>query len=75
MEDSWGKGDWPTSGRGELSTIRSTQQSQQSDLTELLTGQDCKYCTNGTLRKGTYKGTDAVVCDYCDVPTAQVWSL
>lgn len=34
---------------------------------------DCTYCVDGTLVRETYKGNNAVVCESCGVPGAQVW--
>ncbi|GAA0229600.1 HVO_A0556 family zinc finger protein [Haladaptatus pallidirubidus] len=38
-----------------------------------LEGEECQWCPDGQLERGTYKGNDAVVCDTCETPTAQLW--
>ncbi|WP_175609593.1 HVO_A0556 family zinc finger protein [Haladaptatus litoreus] len=38
-----------------------------------LEGEDCQWCHDGRLKQGTYKGNDAVVCDACETPAAQLW--
>ncbi|MEY7850762.1 HVO_A0556 family zinc finger protein [Natrarchaeobius sp. A-rgal3] len=51
-----------------------TQQLIDADVTGSLEGQDCQFCAEGSVRKGTYKENDAAVCDSCGLPVAQVWS-
>lgn len=44
------------------------------DVLALLDAEPCPSpdCT-GVLGRGTYKETDAVVCDTCAVPAARLW--
>jgi hypothetical protein len=45
-----------------------------ADVLALLDAQPCPRadCT-GVLHQGTYKDTDAIVCETCDVPAARIW--
>lgn len=45
----------------------------ETDLIELLTGEECPSCDEGTLRRGEYKDTEAVVCGRCETPAVRVW--
>ncbi|WP_168216254.1 HVO_A0556 family zinc finger protein [Halorussus halobius] len=38
-----------------------------------LGGEDCPWCEAGTLRRETFKGDDAVVCEDCGTPAVRVW--
>lgn len=38
-----------------------------------LEGRSCKYCEAGTLERETYEGNDALVCESCGTPQAQIW--
>ncbi|ELY58901.1 HVO_A0556 family zinc finger protein [Natronolimnohabitans innermongolicus] len=42
-------------------------------LLAALDGRPCSYCSAGTLERAVYKGNEAVVCDSCDTPQAQLW--
>jgi len=42
-------------------------------LLATLVGDDCRWCADGTLERGEFKGDDAVVCDECGTPAARVW--
>ena len=50
-----------------------TQQDTSDSLLGSLVGNDCSWCTAGTLARGEFKGDDAVVCDECGTPGARVW--
>ena len=51
---------------------RSTS-SQSQQLLGRLEGRDCPACTDGKLARAEYKGNEAVVCEECGTPRAQVW--
>lgn len=51
----------------------SQTQAEDHQLLVALEGQPCHYCDDGTLAPDVYKGNDAVVCQSCDVPHAQLW--
>ena len=51
----------------------STSQSADRDVLTILEGRSCTRCDDGELERTTYKENDAVVCDDCEVPHAQVW--
>lgn len=38
-----------------------------------LEGSTCAFCEEGELLQSSFKGNDAVVCDVCGTPGAQVW--
>ena len=38
-----------------------------------LEGNTCSYCDEGTLIYRTFKGNDAIVCNSCETPSAQLW--
>ena len=40
---------------------------------DALEGADCSFCDDGTLVREEYKGKNAVVCESCDTPGAQLW--
>ena len=40
---------------------------------DVLEGNSCAFCGDGTLRQDSYKGNRAVICDSCQTPSAQVW--
>ncbi|WP_338041766.1 HVO_A0556 family zinc finger protein [Natrinema versiforme] len=42
-------------------------------LLEALEGNACSYCKGGRLVQDSYKGNEAVICDECGTPGAQVW--
>ncbi|WP_201294038.1 HVO_A0556 family zinc finger protein [Natronorubrum halalkaliphilum] len=54
-----------------------SQSSQTSggdrQLLALLEGRSCSYCPDGELERDVYKDNQAVVCDSCDTPHAQLW--
>ncbi len=50
-----------------------TTQSDGSRLVALLEGRACPSCSDGKLEKGRYKGNEAVICDSCETPRAQLW--
>ncbi|WIV66816.1 HVO_A0556 family zinc finger protein [Natrialbaceae archaeon AArc-T1-2] len=50
-----------------------SSQSPQQQLLATLEGRNCPRCTAGKLVRSTYKGNEAVVCDSCNTPQAQVW--
>lgn len=40
-----------------------------------LEGEDCpsdEQCS-GTLKRGTYKGDEAVICEDCETPVVRLW--
>lgn len=52
------------------------RQESGSDLhpvIDALEGTDCSFCDGGELVQDSYKGNDAVVCDVCGTPGAQLW--
>ncbi|WP_162224350.1 HVO_A0556 family zinc finger protein [Halorussus amylolyticus] len=53
------------------------QETSRSGTTESmlrsLVGDDCCWCTAGTLTRETFKGDDAVVCENCETPAVRVW--
>lgn len=55
-----------------------SQSSRQGDnhgqLLSLLAGRSCPSCPEGELERDVYKDNEAVVCDSCGTPQAQVWS-
>ncbi len=57
--------------------IRTMQETSRSGTTESmlrsLVGDDCCWCTAGTLTRETFKGDDAVVCENCETPAVRVW--
>lgn len=40
---------------------------------EALEGESCTFCDEGELVQGVYKGKNAVICESCETPTAQLW--
>ena len=44
-----------------------------SPVLAALEGRACAFCEEGELLRGSYKGNDAVICDACGTPGAQVW--
>ncbi|GGL68049.1 HVO_A0556 family zinc finger protein [Halocalculus aciditolerans] len=42
-----------------------------TSLVGRLDGDDCAFCDDGTLVRGTYKDNDAVLCEACGTPTLQ----
>ena len=51
-----------------------TSEERGDDVLALLDAEPCPSpdCT-GDLDRGTYKDTDAVVCDVCSVPVVRLW--
>lgn len=45
----------------------------EETVLHLLEGRTCDYCDDGTLERGSYKGSDAVICDSCGAPAARIW--
>jgi hypothetical protein len=45
----------------------------ESSVIGRLEGRKCQWCSDGRLERGTYKGNEAVVCDSCETPAAQMW--
>ncbi|WP_174811821.1 HVO_A0556 family zinc finger protein [Salinadaptatus halalkaliphilus] len=43
-------------------------------LLDVLEERPCSFCETGTLERGLYKGNNAVVCDNCGTPRAQLWT-
>lgn len=54
--------------KSESSRSGGTQQ-----LLATLEGRSCPNCDDGELERDTYKDKQAVVCDSCGTPRAQVW--
>ncbi|WP_338045779.1 HVO_A0556 family zinc finger protein [Natronorubrum tibetense] len=46
---------------------------QEIELLERLKGNDCQFCTDGSLVPGEYKGNSAVLCQSCQTPAVQLW--
>ncbi|WP_332897142.1 HVO_A0556 family zinc finger protein [Haladaptatus sp. CMSO5] len=44
-----------------------------SSVIKSLSGQECQWCSAGSLSSTTFKGTEAVVCDRCGTPAARFW--
>jgi len=44
-----------------------------SPVLEALEGNTCLFCEDGVLLQDRYKGKQAVICDSCHTPGAQVW--
>jgi len=44
-----------------------------SPVLEALEGNMCTFCEAGVLLRDSYKGNQAVICDSCHTPGAQVW--
>ncbi|WP_222912802.1 HVO_A0556 family zinc finger protein [Natrinema sp. SYSU A 869] len=40
---------------------------------DALEGRTCSFCEKGKLVQDIYKGNDAVICDVCATPSAQLW--
>ncbi|WP_168215805.1 HVO_A0556 family zinc finger protein [Halorussus ruber] len=49
-----------------------SHETPKSLLAELV-GEECCWCTSGTLAREEFKGDEAVVCDECGTPGARVW--
>ncbi|WP_168927086.1 HVO_A0556 family zinc finger protein [Natronorubrum aibiense] len=47
--------------------------SDEPRLLTLLAGRSCPYCDEGELERDVYKDNQAVVCDSCETPQAQLW--
>ncbi|WP_345783334.1 HVO_A0556 family zinc finger protein [Natrialbaceae archaeon AArc-T1-2] len=45
----------------------------RAPLLEYLEHSDCAFCSDGSLNQMMFDGNDAVVCDNCGTPAAQVW--
>ncbi|WP_169732107.1 HVO_A0556 family zinc finger protein [Halostagnicola larsenii] len=50
-----------------------TTQFDGNRLVSLLEGRECPSCADGRLERGRYKGNEAVICDTCETPRAQLW--
>ncbi|WP_435183697.1 HVO_A0556 family zinc finger protein [Halobellus sp. EA9] len=53
----------------------SDQESARRDpeqLLDRLDTTDCHYC-DGDLDAGTYKGSEAILCEDCGTPAVRVW--
>ncbi|WP_165874786.1 HVO_A0556 family zinc finger protein [Natrarchaeobius oligotrophus] len=48
---------------------------QHGQLLAILEGRSCPSCDDGELERGTYKDNEAVICDDCGTPRAQVWRV
>lgn len=48
-------------------------QMHAEDLLKTLNELSCEYCDGGTLKVGTYKGKEAIICDSCGAPSIQLW--
>lgn len=48
-------------------------QSAGRQMLSLLEGRSCGFCDGGALERAEYKGNEAVVCDQCGTPRAQLW--
>lgn len=46
---------------------------RSASLLEYLEHSNCAFCSDGSLVRTAFKGNDAVVCDCCGTPAAQVW--
>ncbi|NUB91486.1 hypothetical protein HTZ84_10705 [Haloterrigena sp. SYSU A558-1] len=42
-------------------------------VVDALEGKRCTFCDEGELVQGVYKGKNAVICESCETPTAQLW--
>lgn len=42
-------------------------------LLACLEASDCRFCDEGTLVSGQFKGNTAVLCDSCGNPVIQMW--
>lgn len=49
-----------------------TEATHANYIIEHLEGEPCQHC-EGTLERSTYKDNDAVVCDGCGTPRAQLF--
>ncbi len=43
------------------------------ELLVTLEGRDCQFCADGELVRDEYRGNDAVLCETCGTPIAQLW--
>ncbi|WP_425600753.1 HVO_A0556 family zinc finger protein [Natrinema longum] len=43
------------------------------NYSDALEGSICTFCEEGELLRDSFKGNDAVICDACGTPGAQVW--
>lgn len=50
-----------------------TQRDTSDLLLASLVGDDCTWCTAGTLAREKFKGDEAAVCNECGTPGARVW--
>ncbi|RZV12508.1 hypothetical protein BDK88_1419 [Natrinema hispanicum] len=57
-----------------MAKSESSQSGGTQQLLAILTGQSCPDCPDGELERARYKDNQAVVCDCCGTPRAQVWS-
>ncbi|WP_167599459.1 HVO_A0556 family zinc finger protein [Halorussus marinus] len=52
---------------------RSSARHATDSVLATLAGDDCDWCSSGTLVRGRFKGDDAVVCEDCETPAVRVW--
>lgn len=52
----------------------STTRLDSATALEKLIGETCPRCT-GTLERGSFEGTVAVVCADCDTPAMRLWNV
>ncbi len=57
-----------------MAKSESSQSGGTKQLLAMLAGRSCSDCADGELKRDTYKGKQAVVCDQCGTPRVQVWS-
>ncbi|MFD1563724.1 HVO_A0556 family zinc finger protein [Haloarchaeobius amylolyticus] len=57
-----------------MAKSKSSQSGGAQQLLAVLAGRSCPDCPDGELERATYKDKQAVVCDCCGTPRAQVWS-
>ncbi|WP_408959436.1 HVO_A0556 family zinc finger protein [Natrinema sp. 74] len=57
-----------------MAKSESSQSGGKRQLLAILEGRPCPNCSDGELERDTYKTKQAVVCDSCGMPQAQVWS-
>lgn len=48
---------------------------ETAKLLSLLEGRSCNHCSDGTLERGNFKDNRAVLCDTCETPRVQVWTV
>lgn len=53
---------------------RSRTREDEGDVLARLEGDDCPLCA-GTLERGSFNGTVAIVCDRCGAPAVRLWSV